>query len=118
MSLHNFCAYLFNVDTHSNFNKHISQLISSEPQVRAFRSALPPDSNICTTSIHKRIPFSNRSGMDARLRIRYLVTGGALFHYKSRLRFLAVEKGIVHFMDEGMSSIQGCLFDDRRGAKP
>jgi hypothetical protein len=27
--------------------------------------------------------------------------------------FLAVEKGIVHFMDEGMSSIQGCIIDDR-----
>jgi hypothetical protein len=33
--------------------------------------------------------------MDARLRIRYLVTGGTLFHYKSWLRFWAVEKGMV-----------------------
>jgi hypothetical protein len=31
---------------------------------------------------------------------------------------LAVEKGIVHIMDDGMSSIQECLLDDRREAKP
>jgi hypothetical protein len=44
-----------------------------------------------------------------------LVTGGALFHYKSRLPFLAVEKGIVHIMDDGMPSIQGCIIDGRHG---
>jgi len=32
--------------------------------------------------------------------------------------FELLQKGIVHFMDEGMSSIQGCLFDDRRQVKP
>jgi len=28
-----------------------------------------------------------------------------------------LKKDIVHFMGEGMSSIQGCIIDDRRGAK-
>ena len=43
------------------------------------------------------------------------MTGGALFNYKSRLPFLAVEKSIVHIMDDGMPSIQGCIIDGRHG---
>ncbi len=66
-----------------NLSIEISQLIGNAPQVRAF--ALPPDSNICITSIHKRILFSNRAGIDARLR--------KMFHIK----------------DDGMSSKHGCF---------